>query len=278
MKVDAIHIYPIKSIAGISLDSSQVTLSGLFNDRRYMLVQPNGNFVTARKYPVLTQIHGHFNDQGELLLNYQGQNITLNTNRFSHEYKTVKIWGTSVQAQICGQEYNAWFSQILGKEVELVYFAEQSERVTSKRPDQPVAFADGYPFLIASNASLDALASRCQEKVSHAHFRANIIIEGCEAFAEDSWEKFKIGDVIFESVKPCVRCSLTTVDPKTGLVNKQGEPFKTLTQFRFLKENGKNKGPTFGMNLVALNKGEIKIGDKVEVLSYRTAEKYEENA
>lgn len=274
MKLDAIHIYPVKSIAGLSLQSSKVTFSGLFNDRRYMLVQANGNFVTARKYPVLTQIHGSYDANAVLSLAYQDQQITLDNSQFSPEYKDVKIWGTQVQAQKCGQQYNEWFSQILGKEVELVYFAEQSQRVTSSRPDQPVAFADGYPFLITSRASLTALEKHCPEKVNIAQFRANIIIDDCDAFAEDTWEKFKIGDVVFESVKPCVRCSLTTVDPENGTVNAKGEPFKTLTQFRFLKIDGKNKGPTFGMNLVALNEGEIKIGDKVEVLSYREAEVY----
>lgn len=274
MKLDSIHIYPVKSIAGISLETSQVKQSGLFDDRRYMLVQANGNFVTARKFPILTQIHAHYDAQGLFSLSYQDQTITLDQSTFSPDYKSVKIWGTQVSAQICGQTYNHWFSQIIGKDVELVFFGEDSKRVTSKRPDQAVAFADGYPFLIASKASLEALQTHCPEKVNLAQFRANLIIDDCEAFAEDTWKTIKIGNVVFESVKPCVRCILTTVNPDTGIMSSEGEPFKTLKKIRFLKIDDKPKGPTFGMNLIALNEGEIKRGDKLEVLSYREAEVY----
>ena len=274
MKLDSIHIYPVKSIAGISLETSQVKQSGLFDDRRYMLVLANGNFVTARKYPILTQIHALYDSQGLLSLSYQDKSIRLDQSNFAADYKSVKIWGTQVSAQICGQDYNNWFSQIIGKEVELVYFGEQSERVTGNRPDKPVAFADGYPFLITSKASLEALQAVCPEKVNAAQFRANLIIDDCDAFAEDTWARFKIGEVIFETVKPCVRCTLTTVDPETGEFNSQGEPFKSLKNFRFLKKEGKDKGPTFGMNIVAMNEGNIKAGDTLEVLEYREAEVY----
>ena len=274
MKLDAIHIYPVKSIASISLDSSQVRQSGLFNDRRYMLVLPNGNFVTARKYPILTQVKAHYDANEQLTLTYQNDQIRLNSNEYSQEYKQVKIWGTQVDAQLCGPDYNTWFSQLIGKNVELVYFGDDSKRVTGSRPDKPVAFADGYPFLIASKASLEALQALCPEKVNLSQFRANLIIDDCDAFAEDTWSKFKIGDVIFEAVKPCVRCTLTTVNPETGEFSANGEPFNTLKGFRFLHKDGKAKGPTFGMNLVALNEGVIKTGDKLEILAYREAEVY----
>lgn len=275
MKLDAIHIYPVKSIASIALETSQVRQSGLLDDRRYMLVLPNGNFVTARKYPILTQVKADYDASGNLSLSYLDKRINLDKSQFSQDYKQVKIWGTLVDAQLCGQTFNDWFSHIIGQTVELVYFGEQSERVTGDRPDQPVAFADGYPFLIASKASLQALQALCPEKVNILQFRPNLIIDDCDAFAEDTWAKFKIGDVIFEAVKPCVRCSLTTVDPSTGEFNAQGEPFNSLKQFRFLKKDGKNKGPTFGMNIVAQNEGWIKAGDTLEVLAYREAETYD---
>ncbi|OUR67652.1 hypothetical protein A9Q77_09950 [Marinomonas sp. 42_23_T18] len=273
MKLDAIHIYPVKSIANISLDSSQVRYSGLFDDRRYMLVLANGNFITARTFPILTQVKPHY-EAGRLTLTYQENQISLHCEQFSQEYKKVKIWGTYVDAQVCGEVYNTWFSQLVGKDVELVYFGDKSQRVIDSGPEQPIAFAEGYPFLIASKASLAALQKICPEKVNLTQFRANLIIDDCEAFAEDTWQRFKIGDVIFESVKPCIRCTLTTIVPETGEFNPQGEPFKTLKDFRFLNQKGKDKGPTFGMNLIALNEGEIKIGDTLEVLSYREAEVY----
>lgn len=273
MKLDAIHIYPVKSIANLSLESSQVRYSGLFDDRRYMLVLPNGNFITARTSPILTQVKPHY-EAGQLTLTYQENQISLKPEQFSQDYKSVKIWGTQVEAQICGDIYNEWFSQLMGRSVELVYFGSKSQRVTGSRPDKPIAFAEGYPFLITSTASLAALQKICPEKVSEIQFRANLIVSSCEAFAEDTWGKFKIGEVIFESVKPCVRCTLTTVNPETGEFSDQGEPFNTLKNFRFLNQEGKDKGPTFGMNLIALNEGEIKVGDTLEVLSYREAETY----
>jgi len=273
MKLDAIHIYPVKSIANISLESSQVRYSGLFDDRRYMLVLANGNFVTARSFPILTQIKPHY-EEGRLTLSYQDKQISLHSEQFSQEYKSVKIWGTYLDAQICGDIYNTWFSQVLGKDVELVYFGNKSQRVTDSDLNQPIAFAEGYPLLISSKASLAALQKHCPEKVNHTQFRSNLIINDCDAFAEDTWERFKIGNVIFETVKPCIRCTLTTINPETGEFNQQGEPFKTLKDFRFLNQKGKDKGPTFGMNLIALNEGEIKVGDTLEVLSYREAEVY----
>lgn len=255
---------------------SSVAFAGLMGDRRYMLINNKGQFVTARKDYLLSliQVEHHGNDK--LTLSYQDQQIIIDPDTFTAKYETTVIWKTEVQGQLCGAQYDQWFSRILEKDVRLVYFGDDSARFTSRRPDQPVAFADGYPFLIASQASLDALAKRCPEKVQMARFRPNLVIDGCEAFAEDTWAKFRIGEVVFETIKPCVRCIFTTLDPETAEKSPQGEPFKTLCQFRQLVEEGKPKGPTFGMNLVALNEGLIKHGDTVEVLEYRTPEFYED--
>lgn len=274
--LDDIKIYPIKSTRGISLTHSSVAFAGLIGDRRYMLINNKGQFVTARKDYLLSiiQVEHHGNDK--LTLSYQDQQILIDPDTFTGKYEATVIWKTDVQGQVCGEQYDEWFSRILGKDVRLVYFGDKSSRFTSRRPEQPVAFADGYPFLIASRASLQALAERCPEEVQMERFRPNIVIDGCDAFAEDTWAKFKIGDVVFETIKPCIRCIFTTLDPETAEKSPQGEPFKTLCQFRQLVIDGKPSGPTFGMNLVALNEGEIKQGDTVEVLEYRTAETYED--
>ncbi|TBR42454.1 MOSC domain-containing protein [Marinomonas agarivorans] len=276
--LDDITIYPIKSTRGISLAQSSVAFAGLIGDRRYMLVNSEGKFVTARKDYLLSliQVEHHGNDK--LTLSYQDQQIVIDPDTFTAEYEATVIWKTDVQGQVCGKQYDEWFSRILGKAVRLVYFGDQSSRFTSRRPEQPVAFADGYPFLIASRASLRALAERCPEEVQMERFRPNIVIDGCEAFAEDTWAIFKIGDVVFETIKPCIRCIFTTLNPNTAEKSPQGEPFKTLCQFRQLVEDGKPQGPTFGMNLVALNEGVIKQGDQVKVLEYRTSEMYQDKS
>ncbi|TXR51901.1 MOSC domain-containing protein [Reinekea thalattae] len=278
--LDDIEIYPIKSTQGIALKQSSVQLSGLTGDRRYMLVDERGQFVTARKYPVLTQVSSTYQPGDQLQLTYSepdaqvDSQLTINPADFTGDYTDTIIWKVGVRALLCGEKYDRWFSDILNKPVRLVYFAEQSSRLANSQPEKPVAFADSYPFLIASRASLNAVAEQCPEPVNIQQFRANIIVDECEPFAEDSWQRFKIGDVVFETVSPCVRCSLITVNPATAERSSIGEPFKTLTKQRMLEENGKKQGPTFGMNLVALNEGTIRVGDSVEVLEYRTPERY----
>jgi len=280
--LDGITIYPVKSTNGITVESSQVLASGLLGDRRYMLINTKGHFVTARQEHILTLIQSQYDEGDKVSLSFTDLNLTkktllLDPKKFDQNYDDTIIWETNVRAQLCGKSYDQWFSNILKKDVRLVYFGKESNRFTSRRPEQPVAFADGYPFLITSRASLTALVERCPEIVYMEQFRANLIVDGCDAFIEDSWAKFKIGNVIFETVKPCVRCILTTIKPATAEKSKLGEPFKSLCKFRMLTIDGKLKGPTFGMNLVALNEGSIKLGDEIEVLEYRNAEKYQDN-
>lgn len=278
--LDGLTIYPVKSIHGIPLQTSQVNQSGLLGDRRYMLINERGQFVTARKDHRLLLIHANHHGEDKLSLSFtdpvskENTKLELNPNDFSSNYISSVIWKTEVQAQLCGENYDQWFSKILNKDVKLVYFGTNSERFASRRPEHPVAFADGYPFLIVSRASVQALNDMCPEKIVIEQFRPNLIVDDCEPYAEDSWQKLKIGDVVFESVKHCIRCVLTTISPDTAEKSPLGEPFKTLTKARMLKENNKPLGPTFGMNLVALNEGNIKLGDKVEVLEYRTPESY----
>ena len=270
--IDQLVIYPIKSIQGVQQASSQVTLAGLYGDRRYMLVTPSGDFITARTHPLLSLVNAktQANQQLQLSSPNSSTHLLLEPESFSTQYKKVLVWETEVAAQLCGRQYDAWFSDILQEPVQLVFFGKQSQRHTSRRPELPVAFADGYPFLIISQASLFALAQRCPEPMQMERFRANLIVDGCSAFAEDSWHKIKIGEVVFEAVKPCIRCLFTTLDPTSAQRSKKGEPLRTLAKFRLLGKDG----VTFGMNFVALNEGQIHVGDKIEILSYRTAETY----
>ncbi|SBS31319.1 MOSC domain protein [Marinomonas aquimarina] len=271
LTVSELAIYPLKSCKAVTLQSAKVNLSGLEFDRRYMLIDEQGMFVTARNHPTLTLIEANI-AQDKLLVSHpdQAKGITLQPANFSCRYADTEIWENKVQGQLTEASVDTWFSELLQMSVRLVYFGEQSERFTSRRPDRPVAFADGYPFLLTTQASLQELNSSGPQTNEMARFRPNIVISGNQPFAEDSWKRIRIGGVIFENVKPCERCIFTTLDPVTAERSKKGEPLKTLAKFRLI--NG--EGVTFGVNLIAENEGCIQVGDTVEIIEYQEPHSY----
>jgi uncharacterized protein YcbX len=265
-------IYPIKSIKGISLETSQVDKAGLWGDRRYMLVNSDGECMTARTHPILILVVAEAAESGVWQLSHSGMssNLILDPATFSDKYEDVVVWENTVNGQRVLEEADTWFSKIVGETVKLIYFGDKSERYTNRRPEVPVAFADGYPFLLTTQASLLELNRTSPECIEMAQFRPNLVIKGNKPFEEDSWKRIKIGEVEFENVKPCIRCIFTTLNPTTAERLPKGEPLKTLGKFRLLD----NKGITFGINMVALNTGRIHLDDKVEVLEYQEPDGY----
>lgn len=265
-------IYPVKSIHGIPLQTCQVNEAGLLGDRRYMLVTPDGECVTGREFPRVTLVEAKLLENNAWSLSHPDMTeiLILDPKSLSKDYKNVVIWEENVRGELARKEVNIWFSSILGESVELVYFGDQSERFTSRKPDSPVAFADGYPFLLTTQASLDELNRTCPEDIKMAQFRPNLVVQGNKSFEEDSWKRIRIGEVEFENVKPCVRCIFTTLNPETAERLKKGEPLKTLGKFRLLDK----KGITFGINMIASNTGVINVNDKVEVLEYQQPDTY----
>ncbi|MGJ8648280.1 MAG: MOSC domain-containing protein [Marinomonas colpomeniae] len=267
-----LSIYPIKSIKGIPLKSSQVDHAGLWGDRRYMLVKPDGSFITGREHPTLTLINATLIEESKWQLSHPDMDnqITINPHNFSNNHQEVMIWDDRLEVQLAKEDINAWFGQLLKQPINLVHFTNQSKRYTSRRPESPVAFADGYPFLLTTESSLAELNRTCPETNVMAQFRPNLVVQGNNAFEEDTWKRIKIGEVEFENVKPCERCIFITIKPDTVERMKKGEPLKTLGKFRLL---GK-EGITFGINLIALNTGVINLDDKVEVLEYQESYSY----
>lgn len=266
-----LNIYPIKSTKRISITDSEVLFSGLKGDRRYMLVDSQGVFVTARSHPALTLIKTIPINGGLQVEDHTGTStLKLYEETLCGRTLSVDIWETIVTAHEVSDEANKWFSNLLNLPVKLVFFGEQSMRYTSRRVTQPVGFADGYPFLLTCDTSLEELNETTAHPIEMSRFRPNIVIAGSKPFEEDSWKRIKIGDVIFENVKPCVRCIFTTLDPLTAQRSPKGEPLKSLVKFRLA---GK-EGVTFGINLVAENEGKINVGDLVEVLEYQEPERY----
>ena len=239
--VTQLNIYPVKSIAGISQAQSELTKTGLLNDRQFMLVNQAGEFITGREYPLLTQVSSTIVHDGIELKATGMPLLKVPCSQRDLASMTVKVWRDNVRATLVGVEYDAWFSRYLMVECHLVRLPEETARSADANfagEGQYVSFADGYPILLISQASLDDLNSRLEQPVSMARFRPNIVVSGCGAYAEDGWGDFSVGGVSLKGVKNCSRCIFTTVDPETGVKNIDVEPLKTLSGYRRRREGG----------------------------------------
>jgi len=279
IKISSIHIYPIKSTAGIKLTHTKVEAMGLAFDRRFVVSDSSGQFITARTEPTLCLVKTHLTEQGITLSATKMATLTLSYEEFSEQYQNVTVWGDDIAGQLCSKAANAWFSEYLQRPCQLLFFGSKSYR--EKKPTtldvehdntRKLAFADGYPLLLISQASLDDLNLRLtsnsignnqQQGVSMTQFRPNIVIDNCLPYAEDGWQHIRIGDVEFKVSKPCERCVFTTINPQNAEKNLEQQPLRTLKSFR----QTSNGEVLFGQNLIPLNSGQIKAGDKLTVLS-----------
>ena len=261
LKLSEIWIYPIKSLGGISLQQSKVFEKGLQHDRRWMLVDENGQFMTQRVYPQMALFKLSMNAE-KLKITYGDQAIDLSfANPATLDLMKVTIWDDSVLASEVNKEHSEWFSTLLGMKCKLVFFPEGNSRpvdVTYKVNNEHVSLADAYPFLIIGQPSLDSLNAKLEVALPMNRFRPNLIFTGGEPHDEDGWRNFTVGSNRFVGVKPCARCVLTTVNQDTA--EKGIEPLKTLATYR--KQNNKI---LFGQNLVALDHDYIHVGDLISL-------------
>ena len=268
--VKQLLIYPIKSMQGIALMHAKSIDGGFEYDRILMISEPDGTFITARQYPDLLKLKTAIIDnqiQVSLPIN---ESIMINLDEFSLSNEATEVWGNHFTSHIAPIKVNQFFSQFLQKDVQLRWIGKQLNRRTKRYPNVPVSFADGYPYLLLNLASFNYLEQRCPEKLDIQQFRGNIIIEGALPFAEDGWKSIKIGNVIFDIIKPCTRCVLTTFNVNSAIALPNNEPLRTLGYFRS-DLDGKID---FGMNMIARNHGNVSIGDKIEVLERQPAKNY----
>ena len=221
-----------------------------------------GKFLTQRKFPKMALIQVAV---GETMhLSVAGAAVTpleLPTVLTEPEAVEVDVWGDSCIAWSMGDEPAQWLSEFLGLEAQLVYMPEKTYRPADHgRYDVANSFADAYPFLLISEASLADLNSRLEQPVPMNRFRPNLVVKGCEPFAEDGWKQVKIGEIVFDVVKACSRCSIPGVEQSTGEQSK--EPLKTLATFRRW-----DHAIWFGQNLIAQSEGTLAVGDDVEILT-----------
>jgi len=255
-----INIYPVKSMAGIALQSSAIDAMGLQYDRRWMVVSPQGKFITQRSHPQMALIQPSLN-KGQLTLSSFGleDHIVPLANSKS-AYKSVQVWRDTVRARHLSDTTDHWLKHTIGEDCHLVYIDDQEMRqcdLTYAKQGDRTGFADGFPLLLISRASLDNLNSKLKKPVTMQRFRPNLVVSGCDAFAEDCWTSMQINSLSFKIVKPCSRCVITTVDPKLGLVTTS-EPLQTLASYR--KRDNKIY---FGQNIIHQNTGNVSLGENI---------------
>ncbi|HEY9119709.1 MAG TPA: MOSC N-terminal beta barrel domain-containing protein [Marinobacter sp.] len=258
MKVQSLFIYPVKSLAGIGVQAFEMDDFGAAQDRRWMIVDAERNFVSQRTHPELARIHTRI-ENGTVFIDIPGEgSFYLEP---GDEEVRVLVWRDWVKALYGKPAPSAALSRYLGQPLHFVYMPDDTfRRVDASRVSdyRRVSFADGFPFLVVNLASLEELNGRLEEPVDIRRFRPNIVVEGAEPWVEDHWHNLVIGSTRFELVKPCSRCIMTTVDPDNGVQAPNLQPLRTLGKYRRTPD-----GVIFGMNAIHEAPGTIRVGDSV---------------
>lgn len=262
MQVSALTVYPVKSCAGIDVTSWPLDLRGLRHDRSFMVVDADGTFLTQREFPRLALVQPRV-DAGRLTVTAPGhQPVTVDLHPRGAE-RPVTVWEFSGSAVDVGEDAARLFSRHLGVSVRLVAVPPEWRREADPHyagSGDPIGFADGFPLLLTNESSLADLNARMEAPLPMRRFRPNLVVSGAPAYAEDDWHSVKVGGLDIDVVKACARCTITTVDPQTGL-RSGAEPLRTLGTYR----RGE-RGVLFGQNAVPKNQGLISVGDPVSVI------------
>jgi uncharacterized protein len=260
VQLTGIFVYPIKACGGVAVSESAVAPRGLALDRRYLLVDRTGTFVTQRERHELCRVKVELAGT-ELRVTAPGAPelfLPQQPNPAGWVPAPYRVW-ESQGSGLRHPEASRWFSEWLKDDISLLYMPDSERRAVNPkraRPGDIVSFADGYPLLLVSQESLRDLNSRLDSPVEMRRFRPNLVISGCEPYAEDTLTTLRIADVGFRGVKRCDRCVVTTLDPDTGAPGK--EPLRTLAKYRL--SEGK---VWFGMNLIHDGLGTLRVGDEV---------------
>lgn len=268
MHIHSLHIYPIKGCQGISVESARLQPEGFEYDRRWMLVNDKGKFISQRSHPILTQFYPDIHDR-QLSIRYQDMRTTFGLDDQIDDSKIeVTVFDDIMYAREVDLSVSKWFSDILGEDVRLVKVSQVTNRIKDFRKyvdtdrhasgRTVVGFADGYPYLILGTASMDYLNNKLDQSLSMDRFRANIVIKTDVPHIEDEWKALEIEDQKLIITKPCARCQVPNIDQQSGLSTK--EPNHTLASYRRFE----NK-IYFGMNAVSVTEGVLSIGDQIGI-------------
>jgi uncharacterized protein len=263
LRLSGLYVYPIKSARGIPLDQSEVDQFGLEHDRRWMVVDAAGRFLSQRSHPRLALVVPSIRDD-RLLINAPGMpTLDLPLRPADSVTARVTIWRDTCDSSWLGEKPARWFSEVLQYSCSLVHMSSSVLRPANPvfAPEgTPISFADAYPFLLISEASLDDLNRRLAAPLPMNRFRPNLVIGGGEPYQEDGWRRIVIGGLGFRVVKPCERCVVTTTDQTTA--ERGQEPLRTLATYR-----KRGTEVMFGQNVVHDHGGRLRLGDPVRLVS-----------
>jgi hypothetical protein len=271
--VTALNVYPVKGLKGIALQEARCTDRGIEHDRRFMVVDPEGQFLSQREHPKMATVWTEIDGDALSLSAPDMQELRVPLRPEGKSKARVQVWSSTCDAVTVGQDADEWFSEYLGFACALVYMPAASKRFSNPQfggKGNRVGFADGYAYLVTNEASLADLNAKLHAKDHPAlpmnRFRPNIVVKGAAAFAEDDWGELHLGSrlrgndgVVLRVTKPCGRCQVTTTDQASGEV-RGPEPLATLATYR-----DSPFGVRFGMNLVTVREGTIRVGDTVEL-------------
>jgi uncharacterized protein YcbX len=263
--LSGLYVYPIKSAGGISIGTSDVDERGLRHDRRWMLVDEAGRFISQRRSARMALIRVRLERDGLVVDALGMPSLEVPLQPLAGRLLLARVWDDLVESLTVSDDTDRWFGEFLGVRCRLVYLPDESVRPvdpTYGRPGDRVGLADGFPFLLISEASLSDLNARLEQPVPMNRFRPNLVVRGCEPFAEDGWKLVRIGRITFRVVKPCSRCTITTVDQESAVMVK--EPLRTLVRFRRVGTK-----VLFGQNLIHDEVGTLSEGDPIEVIQAR---------
>jgi len=267
MRVESIHIYPVKATGPVDLASAQVELAGLRDDRRWAVVDPQGARLNATTHDRLLTVTATPDASGALTLTAPGQASLVVA--VPHDGREVAVDVTRLATMLdAGNDGAGWFSQVLGEPVRLVWQDDPARRPISEAHGglgaEPLSLADTGPLLLTTTSSLAQLEAWIAEEqepqeIVMRRFRSNVVVDGSDIpFAEDDWRGIQIGDVPYRFAEHCDRCVVTTIDPITLAHGK--EPIRTLARHR--KWSGKT---WFGIRIVPLATGKLSVGDELTV-------------
>ncbi|NEE02100.1 MOSC domain-containing protein [Phytoactinopolyspora halotolerans] len=268
MRITQLNIYPVKSTRGREVDDAVVEPWGLAGDRRWMVVDGEGDVLTARILPRLLTVRATPLGEGRLRLDGPHAEPLEVDGTQADERVTVQVWRSRVEAMRPSTDADGWFGKLLERDVRLVWLDDPRRRPVDPeygRDEDRVSFADAYPLLLASTGSLQQLndwivegalerGEAVPEPLPMRRFRPNVVVDSEEPFAEDGWTRVRLGGLDFRVVKPCDRCVLTTIDPET--LEKGKEPLRTLARHRRWDQK-----VWFGVNIIPDQTGRLRVGD-----------------
>lgn len=254
-------LYPIKSLAGISVSHWPVVATGLQYDRQWMLIDDEGQFLSQRVLPKMALIKTALNETQLIVSAPQQSPLVLSLQVAEGDIINSVVWQDECAAVHVCKQADQWFSDFLGRSCRLVYLPQETVRAVDSNyahASDQVAFADAFPFLLIAQSSLTALNTAMSLSLEMRRFRPNLVVSGCESYAEDSWREICIGDIDFRLPKPCSRCSIPAINPDSAELGK--EPLATLNRLR----RWQNK-VYFGQNALHNQNGVLRVGDVVQI-------------